>query len=186
MTITGKGVAVALAVIVALGFMFFAPFLFTSSNALQTAATATSTGQLSMDSSSTTPSGLTNEQKLSADAATPAMQTLPGGLQIADVQVGTGAEAKAGDHISVAYTGMLTDGTVFDATSKHGGTPIDIDLGAGQVIKGWDQGIVGMKEGGKRRLVIPASLGYGAQAVGPIPANSTLVFDVELVKVQSK
>ncbi len=106
-------------------------------------------------------------------------------LQITDEVVGTGAAAVAGDSVTVNYVGSLTNGTVFDASANHGTTGFTFNLGAGQVIKGWDQGIVGMKEGGKRKLVIPASLAYGDQAVGNvIPANSTLVFEVELLKVQ--
>lgn len=106
-------------------------------------------------------------------------------LQVADETVGTGATAAAGDSVTVNYVGSLTNGTVFDASANHGTTGFTFTLGAGQVIKGWDEGIVGMKEGGKRKLVIPASLAYGDQAVGNvIPANSTLVFEVELLKVQ--
>ncbi|MDE1919449.1 MAG: FKBP-type peptidyl-prolyl cis-trans isomerase [Patescibacteria group bacterium] len=106
-------------------------------------------------------------------------------LQVTDETVGTGATAAAGDSVTVNYVGSLTNGTVFDASANHGTTGFTFNLGAGQVIKGWDQGIVGMKEGGKRKLVIPASLAYGNQAVGNIiPANSTLIFEVELLKVQ--
>ncbi|TSC69836.1 MAG: peptidylprolyl isomerase [Parcubacteria group bacterium Gr01-1014_49] len=106
-------------------------------------------------------------------------------LQVSDEIVGTGAAAAAGDSVTVNYIGALTDGSVFDASANHGTTGFTFNLGAGQVIKGWDQGIVGMKEGGKRMLVIPASLAYGNQAVGDIiPANSTLIFEVELLKVQ--
>ena len=106
-------------------------------------------------------------------------------LQIIDEVVGSGAAAAASDSVTVNYVGSLTNGTVFDASANHGTTGFTFNLGAGQVIKGWDQGIVGMKEGGKRKLVIPAALAYGDQAIGNvIPANSTLVFEVELVKVQ--
>ncbi|MCR4333656.1 MAG: FKBP-type peptidyl-prolyl cis-trans isomerase [Patescibacteria group bacterium] len=108
-------------------------------------------------------------------------------LQVTDEIVGTGATAVAGDSVTVNYVGSLTNGTVFDASANHGTSGFTFNLGAGQVIKGWDQGIVGMKEGGKRKLVIPASLAYGDQAVGGvIPANSTLVFEVELLKVAKK
>ncbi len=106
-------------------------------------------------------------------------------LQIVDEVLGSGAAASAGDSVTVNYVGSLTNGTVFDASANHGTTGFTFNLGAGQVIKGWDQGIVGMKEGGKRKLVIPAALAYGDQAIGNvIPANSTLVFEVELVKVE--
>lgn len=106
-------------------------------------------------------------------------------LQVTDETVGTGAVAAAGDTVTVNYVGSLTDGTVFDASANHGTAGFTFNLGAGQVIKGWDEGIVGMREGGKRKLVIPAALAYGDQAVGNvIPANSTLVFEVELLKVQ--
>ncbi len=106
-------------------------------------------------------------------------------LQIIDEVAGTGASAAAGDSVTVNYVGSLTNGTVFDASANHGTTGFTFSLGAGQVIKGWDQGIAGMKEGGKRKLVIPAALAYGNQAVGNvIPANSTLIFEVELLKVQ--
>jgi peptidylprolyl isomerase len=99
-----------------------------------------------------------------------------------DVQVGTGDVAEPGMQITVDYVGQLQDGTKFDSSIDRG-TPFTFTLGAGQVIKGWDEGLVGMKVGGKRVLVIPPSLGYGATEYGPIPANSTLVFQIELLKV---
>ena len=99
-----------------------------------------------------------------------------------DLVVGTGAEAKAGQMVSVHYTGWLTNGKKFDSSVDRG-QPFQFKLGGGQVIQGWDQGVVGMKIGGKRKLTIPANLAYGNRAVGGdlIPANSTLVFDVELL-----
>lgn len=104
-------------------------------------------------------------------------------LQIQDIEVGTGAEATVGSMVTVHYTGMLTDGRVFD--SSAGRAPFSLRLGTGQVIKGWDMGLQGMKVGGKRRLIIPPQLAYGDQQVGPlIGPNSTLVFDVELIKVE--
>ncbi len=105
------------------------------------------------------------------------------GLQITDEVVGSGAEAVAGKTISVNYLGTLTDGTKFDSSYDRG-TPIEFTLGAGQVISGWDNGFAGMKVGGKRKLVIAPEMGYGASAVGTIPANSTLIFEVELVDVK--
>lgn len=105
-------------------------------------------------------------------------------LKMTDQQVGTGAEAKSGKLVSVHYTGTLVDGKKFDSSLDRG-TPFDFKLGAGMVIKGWDQGIVGMKVGGKRRLEIPADLAYGARGFPPvIPPNSTLIFDVELLDVK--
>ena len=108
------------------------------------------------------------------------------GLQIQDLKVGTGQEAKAEDTITVNYVGALENGTVFDASAKHGG-PATFQIGVGQLIKGWDLGIPGMKIGGKRKLIVPPSLGYGSQNVGNglIPPNSTLVFEVELLATQA-
>lgn len=106
-----------------------------------------------------------------------------GSLVIQDVMVGTGAEAVAGSKVSVHYTGALTNGQKFDSSLDRG-VPFEFVLGSGSVIPGWEQGIAGMKVGGKRVLVIPPQLAYGAQAIGNvIPANSTLVFEVELVGV---
>lgn len=108
-----------------------------------------------------------------------------GGLIVKDVVVGTGAEAKDGDLVSVEYTGKFANGKVFDSTDSHGGQPLPFTLGTGQVIPGWDQGVLGMKVGGERTLVIPPALGYGANGFPPvIPANATLYFDVKLVGVQ--
>lgn len=103
------------------------------------------------------------------------------GLVLQDEVVGTGASVNPGDTIVVHYTGKLENGTVFD--SSVGKDPITVPIGQGYVIPGWDQGLLGMKEGGKRILIIPPALGYGPNAQGPIPANSTLIFEVELVKV---
>ncbi len=106
------------------------------------------------------------------------------GLKFTDDQVGTGAEALAGKTVSVHYTGWLTDGTKFDS-SKDRGQPFSFPLGAGRVIKGWDEGVAGMKVGGKRTLTIPPELGYGARgAPGAIPPNATLKFEVELLDVK--
>lgn len=104
-------------------------------------------------------------------------------LLISDLVVGTGTEAVAGKHIVVNYKGTLMDGTIFDSSYSRG-VPFDFDLGAGQVIAGWEQGFAGMKVGGKRKLIIPADLAYGERAIGPIPANSTLIFEVELLEVK--
>lgn len=104
------------------------------------------------------------------------------GLIAQDEIVGTGAEAKAGSLVSVQYTGKLQNGTVFD--TSVGKAPIQFPLGQGYVIPGWDQGISGMKVGGKRLLIIPPNMAYGDKVNGPIPANSTLIFEVELVGVK--
>ena len=107
-------------------------------------------------------------------------------LKIETTKQGTGDRVvKAGDTISVQYTGKLTNGTKFDSSYDHGGQPFEFTVGAGQVIKGWDQGLLGAKVGEKRTLTIPPSLGYGATgAGGVIPPNATLIFEVELVSIQ--
>jgi FKBP-type peptidyl-prolyl cis-trans isomerase FkpA len=105
-------------------------------------------------------------------------------LVIEDLVVGAGAEAIHGKLVSVHYTGWLTDGKKFDS-SKDRGQPFQFPVGRGQVIRGWDEGVQGMKVGGKRKLTIPPDLGYGAQgAGGVIPPNATLVFEVELLGVR--
>jgi FKBP-type peptidyl-prolyl cis-trans isomerase len=105
-------------------------------------------------------------------------------LLIEDLRPGTGDEAKPGHTVSVHYVGTLTDGSKFDS-SRDRGRPFEFKLGAGQVIKGWDQGVAGMKVGQLRKLTIPADLGYGARGFPPvIPAGATLVFEVELLGVR--
>lgn len=115
------------------------------------------------------------------------MNTTPSGLQYTDTQTGTGAEAQAGQNVTVHYTGWLysdgQQGAKFDS-SRDRNDPFRFPLGAGHVIKGWDEGVAGMKVGGQRTLIIPAELGYGARgAGGVIPPNATLKFDVELLGV---
>jgi FKBP-type peptidyl-prolyl cis-trans isomerase FkpA len=108
---------------------------------------------------------------------------MPNGLQYIDVVAGTGGEARAGQNVTVHYTGWLTTGQQFDS-SRDRNQPFAFRLGAGNVIQGWDQGVAGMRPGGQRRLIIPADLGYGARgASGVIPPNATLIFDVELLRV---
>ncbi len=126
----------------------------------------------------------TKKQDAASSAAPQASTAAATELKIEDVKAGTGAEAVAGKLVSVHYTGTLTDGKKFDS-SVDKGEPFRFTLGAGQVIQGWEKGILGMKVGGKRKLTIPPSLGYGDREIpGAIPANSTLLFDVELVAVQ--
>lgn len=136
--------------------------------------------------------------KKSEDSAQPAANTQPAQttagtqtaqsttepkVEITDTVVGKGAEAVNGKAVTVHYTGTLKDGTKFDSSVDRK-EPFTFTLGSGQVIKGWEQGIQGMKVGGKRKLVIPPALAYGNNAVGAIPANSTLIFDVELLEVK--
>jgi len=105
------------------------------------------------------------------------------GLKYEDLVAGDGAEAQAGQQVSVHYTGWLTDGSKFDSSLDRN-DPFQFALGAGRVIRGWDEGVQGMKIGGKRKLTIPPQLGYGAQgAGGVIPPNATLVFEVELLEI---
>lgn len=105
-------------------------------------------------------------------------------MQQEDIKVGTGAEAVDGKKVTVHYTGTLTNGTKFDSSLDRN-QPFSFMLGQGEVIQGWDLGVKGMKEGGKRKLTIPSNLGYGEYGAPPvIPANATLIFDVELLKVE--
>ncbi len=117
----------------------------------------------------------------------PALVTTPSGLQYEDLRVGTGAAAKAGDTVEVHYTGWLkSDGTKFDSSLDRK-MPFSFKLGGGQVIKGWDEGVVGTKPGGKRKLIIPANLAYGERGAGEkVPPNAVLVFEVELLRVVSR
>jgi len=169
---TQTGIAVALALAVVIAFFTFpalSPFGRTTS------------------SSRTAPEAAITNDQTSPTTTMPNDTTSATQLMTQDETVGTGATAATGDTVTVNYVGSLTNGTVFDASANHLETAngFTFTLGAGQVIRGWDEGIVGMKVGGKRKLVIPASLAYGNQAVGNIiPANSTLVFEVELLKVQ--
>jgi FKBP-type peptidyl-prolyl cis-trans isomerase len=121
---------------------------------------------------------------LSGKAAEEAMVTTTSGLQYVDLVVGSGREAHAGETAIVHYTGTLTDGTKFDS-SKDRNAPFPFPLGAGRVIKGWDEGVKGMKIGGIRKLVIPPQLGYGSRGAGSaIPPNATLIFEVELLDLR--
>jgi FKBP-type peptidyl-prolyl cis-trans isomerase FkpA len=131
----------------------------------------------------------TKVQATAPNTNAPTKVTGPGvktdsGLQYWDIKVGNGTEAKQGSHVRVHYTGWLTTGKKFDS-SVDAGKPFDFTIGRGEVIKGWEEGVAGMKVGGKRQLRIPPELAYGAQGYpGVIPANATLIFDVQLLQVQ--
>ena len=130
-------------------------------------------------STGSTPSGTRSTGQPSAQA--PSQQVTK--LVIKDEAVGKGPAAKSGDQVTVNYTGWLTDGTKFDSSKDPGRTPFPFTVGAGQVIAGWDQGVAGMKVGGTRKLTIPSDLAYGPQGRDSIPPNATLVFEVELLKI---
>ena len=130
-----------------------------------------------------TPVIINQQNQASSDANMGNLITTADGLQMEDLIVGTGQEAKSGDTVTVNYLGTLENGTKFDSSYDRN-QPFTTQIGVGQVIKGWDEGIVGMKVGGKRKLIIPPSLGYGSQDMGSIPPNSTLIFEVELLQVK--
>jgi FKBP-type peptidyl-prolyl cis-trans isomerase len=130
-----------------------------------------------------TASGLAQTNTSAPTKVTGQPKTTPSGLQYWDIVVGTGTTAAAGKSVRVHYTGWLTNGNKFDSSVDRR-EPFVFSLGAGQVIRGWDEGVAGMKVGGKRQLRIPPALGYGARgAGGVIPPNATLIFDVELLQV---
>lgn len=138
-------------------------------------------------SATTQPLAAANTQKGQTMTASYGQPAFPAAevteLKVEDLEAGTGVMAQAGQQATVNYTGWLVDGTKFDSSIGRG--PFTFGLGAGQVIAGWDQGVVGMKVGGKRRLIIPPSMAYGPNGVpGAIPGNATLVFDVELIDVK--
>lgn len=119
-----------------------------------------------------------------SQGATMSEVTTASGLKYQDIKQGNGDEATAGKTVSVHYTGWLTNGKKFDS-SKDRGQPFEFPLGGGRVIKGWDEGVQGMKVGGTRKLTIPSTLGYGSRGAGnAIPPDATLVFEVELLKVR--
>lgn len=157
----------------------FALITLTTALVLGTALTACTkkegTETAATDSQSSAATGTSKENKPAATQAK---------LEMNDIKVGDGAAAETGKKVFVHYTGWLSDGKKFDSSIDRG-QPLPFQLGAGQVIKGWDQGIVGMKVGGKRKLTIPPQLAYGEAGAGAIiPPNSTLVFEVELTKVE--
>jgi len=144
--------------------------------ALAAAGAALATGETSTPAAPAAPTA-------AAPAAQETTVTTASGLKYEDLQIGDGAEAKTGDRVQVHYTGWLENGTKFDSSVDRG-RPFEFPLGAGRVIRGWDEGVAGMKVGGKRKLVIPAALGYGDRgAGGVIPPGATLIFEVELLKV---
>lgn len=118
-------------------------------------------------------------------AATETVVSLDSGLEYVELEVGQGAIAQKGQLALVHYVGTLEDGEQFDSSWDRS-WPFDFVLGAGQVIPGWDQGVQGMRVGGRRKLIIPADLAYGERGIGPIPPNATLIFEVELVGVRSR
>lgn len=138
---------------------------------------------------STSTSTTSSETQTGSGVSTPSAPagnevTTSSGLTFRDLVVGTGAEAASGDSVSVHYTGWLTDNTKFDSSLDRG-TPFWFEIGAGNVIKGWDEGVKGMKVGGKRKLTVPPDLGYKERGYpGTIPASATLIFDVELLEVR--
>ena len=150
----------------------------TSLGCQQTDQGATTTDTPAAQTSTTTPSTPAPETAPAAGEV-----KMPNGLVYAELKVGDGALAESGKRVSVHYTGWLTDGTKFDSSVDRN-EPFTFELGSGAVIRGWDEGVKGMRVGGKRKLTIPSDLAYGPEGRGTIPANATLIFDVELLDVK--
>ncbi|KND47299.1 MAG: FK506-binding protein 2 [Parcubacteria bacterium C7867-004] len=180
MNVTGNGVAIALAVALAGAFLFFGSSFLTLPFGSQDAAVEVATEEASSTGALVLP---VNQNAMDPQEQM-AQGELPTVLTASDTVIGTGAEAKTGDTVIVTYIGALPDGTVFDASKNHGDGTFSFTLGEGRVIQGWDKGVVGMKVGGTRQLVIPPDMGYGAGGQGPIPPNATLLFEIELVGIK--
>jgi len=151
-------------------------------SAVQSLAAKTTSGLIA-DATITPDSSTTNIAMSDALSDSQAPITTHSGLKYIDLQEGTGATPQPGQKVVVHYTGTLEDGTKFDS-SRDRGKPFEFNIGVGQVIQGWDEGVGSMKVGGRRQLIIPPNLGYGARgAGGVIPPNATLIFDVELLKI---
>ena len=125
-----------------------------------------------------------NNQQANVESSATSTPSSIEGLQTTDIKVGTGAEIKAGQIAQVLYVGSFLDSKVFDSSAQHGNKPIEFTVGQGQVVKGLDMGIIGMKVGGVRKMIISPELGYGAQGNPVIPANSTLMFEITLVGIK--
>ena len=154
-------------------------------NQSQTESTSSTSSSATSTTESSTPAPAAATTPPATSGSSAQEVTMPSGLKYQDLTVGSGTEAVAGKKVSVHYTGWLqSDNTKFDSSVDRG-QPFEFQLGAGQVIRGWDEGVAGMKVGGKRKLIIPSELGYGSTGTpgGPIPPNATLVFDVELLGV---
>jgi peptidylprolyl isomerase len=160
---------------------------------VKTAGLTTTSGPMELDPDETNPtlfamapdSNQADASALGGPMNAEKAQILASGLRVTDLEVGTGPEAVAGQTVVVHYRGTLENGKQFDASYDRG-KPFTFPLGRGQVIKGWDEGVQGMKVGGKRKLVIPPELGYGTRgAGGVIPPNATLIFEVELLDIKS-
>lgn len=180
-----KEILISLGVIVACGLLLVVAQLTPAQNSAL--ADQLSKTEPAIVAQSTTNSPIVNEKNLMAmnpEKETAAdIVTTPSGLKYKELTEGTGATPKQGQTVVVHYTGTLEDGTKFDS-SRDRNSPFSFKLGVGQVIKGWDEGLSTMKVGGRRELIIPADLGYGARgAGGVIPANATLIFDVELLRI---
>ena len=190
-SVTTTAIAVALALIVIV-FMFFGNSivaLFTGAAGTQSVTQSISktdiqqTGSRSASVLANTSSPAEASSASHTTAPAPTTATAQKSLSITNNVVGTGALAQRGDQVAILYKGMFQDGTVFDSSQAHKNKPLYFVVGGGRIIPGMDEGVIGMKVGGTRTIVIPPSLGYGSHAVGPIPANSTLIFEVKLVGV---
>lgn len=178
--------AIVLIVIIGAGFVFYQQH--SNSTSQSASNTGTTTASTSTPAAGSTPTTASSTPSSSAPATPPptniAPVTLPDGLKYIDISTGNGPAVKSGNTVAVQYTGWLqSTQQKFDSSYDHGGQPFTLTVGQHQVIPGWEEGLVGMKVGGTRRLIIPPALGYGSTAQGPIPANSTLIFDVTLASM---
>jgi peptidylprolyl isomerase len=185
---------IVFAVCIAAGGLLLAACGSSSNKSTPTTDTGSNAGSSPTAQGSATPAaptaaspGSTTGGTLGAQTLTPALfdkaTATADGLKIVDETEGTGPAAKAGDTVTVDYFGAFTDGKKFDASADHGSSGFQFVLGQGSVIKGWDEGLVGMKAGGTRFLYVPYQLAYGTRGYGPIPPNSDLIFEVRLNKI---